>query len=405
MLETLHRWSRLSHALTFRREGAETYPSIPPDGAGAGRGRNGNDWISMVRTLALLTLIPAVWFGIIPVEQSATTGIILLLGVYVILMTLGPRWLAGLRRPDLGVVLDIVMISLVIVNSGNLNSPFIFLYYLAILETAVRLQLRQALATSVVMTGMILLLWTRAGRGELLETPGFQLGAFTAGGFFLALFIGTLIQEHRTSMDLARAYDAGLDGWSRALDLRDKETEGHTQRVAEMSLRLARAMGVPEDDLVHIRRGALLHDIGKMGIPDNILFKPGPLTEEEWVVMRRHPVYAYNLLSPITYLSRALDVPYCHHEKWDGTGYPRGLRGEQIPLSARIFAVADVWDALRSDRPYRAAWPNDRARAYIREQAGKHFDPRVVEVFLQMGSDGRHLPEGSKVPSEARRAS
>jgi HD-GYP domain-containing protein (c-di-GMP phosphodiesterase class II) len=301
-------------------------------------------------------------------------------------MTVGPRWIEALRKADLGVVLDILIISLVIVNSITLNSPFLFLYYLEILETSVRLQLRQALATSVVITGMVALFWTRVGRGELLETPGFQLGAFTAGGFFLALFIGTLIQEHRAAADLAQAYDAGLDGWSRALDLRDKETEGHTQRVAQMTMRLARAVGVPKADLVHIHRGALLHDIGKMAVPDNILFKPGPLTPEEWEVMRRHPGYAYDLLSPIAYLHPALDIPYCHHEKWDGTGYPRGLRGEQIPLSARIFAVADVWDALRSDRPYRPAWPDDRARAYIVEQAGKHFETRIVEVFLQIES-------------------
>ncbi len=188
----------------------------------------------------------------------------------------------------------------------------------------------------------------------------------------------------RSNLDLALAYDTTLEGWSRALDFRDKETEGHSRRVTEMTLRLARAMGVPQGDLVHMRRGALLHDIGKMAVPDVILLKPGPLTEEEWVVMRRHPVTAFELLSPIAYLRPAIDIPYCHHEKWDGTGYPRGLRGEQIPIAARLFAVADVWDALRSDRPYRPAWAEERARAHIAEQAGGHFDPRVVEVFLRL---------------------
>jgi HD-GYP domain-containing protein (c-di-GMP phosphodiesterase class II) len=143
-------------------------------------------------------------------------------------------------------------------------------------------------------------------------------------------------------------------------------------------------MGMSEAEQVHVRRGALLHDIGKMGIPDSILHKPGPLADEEGEIMRQHPVYAYQLLSPITHLRPALDIPYCHHEKWDGTGYPRGLKGEQIPLAARIFAVVDVWDALRSDRPYRAAWPEEKVRAHIREQAGKHFDPQVVEVFMNM---------------------
>ncbi len=192
-------------------------------------------------------------------------------------------------------------------------------------------------------------------------------------------------ERQRANGDLVMAYDSTLEGWSRALDLRDHETEGHSQRVTGMSLHLARAMGLPETELVHLRRGALLHDIGKMGIPDSILLKPGPLSEAEWVVMRLHPVYAYELLHPIAYLRPALDIPYCHHEKWDGTGYPRGLKGEEIPLAARIFAVVDVWDALRSDRPYRAAWPEARVRDHIRSLRGSHFDPAVVDAFLGLG--------------------
>jgi PAS domain S-box-containing protein len=188
----------------------------------------------------------------------------------------------------------------------------------------------------------------------------------------------------RSNVDLALAYDATIEGWSRALDLRDKETEGHTQRVTETTERLALVMGLSGGELVHIRRGALLHDIGKMGVPDTILFKPGPLTDAEWVVMRKHPQYAYDMLSPIAYLRPALDIPYCHHEMWDGTGYPRGLKGEQIPLVARIFAVVDVWDALRSDRPYRPAWPEGKVRDHIRSLAGTHFDPRAVEAFWQV---------------------
>ncbi len=188
----------------------------------------------------------------------------------------------------------------------------------------------------------------------------------------------------RSNVDLSLAYDATIEGWSRAMDLRDKETEGHTLRVTEMTERLARVMGISEEELVHVRRGALLHDIGKMGVPDSILLKPGPLTDEEWATMRKHPQHAYDMLSPIAYLHLALDIPYCHHEKWDGAGYPRGLKGEQIPFAARIFAVADVWDALRSDRPYRKGWPEEQVREYIREQAGKHFDPKVAEVFLEL---------------------
>ncbi|MBC8265139.1 MAG: GAF domain-containing protein [Anaerolineales bacterium] len=206
-----------------------------------------------------------------------------------------------------------------------------------------------------------------------------------AGQAAVAIDNATLFDDlQRSNVELTLAYDTTLEGWSRALDLRDKETEGHTQRVAEMTLRLAQAMGISNAELVHNRRGALLHDIGKMGIPDAILHKPGPLTDEEWEIMRKHPVYAYEMLSPIAYLHPALDIPYCHHEKWDGTGYPRGLKGETIPLSARVFSVVDVWDALRSDRPYRKAWPEEKVLAHIREQAGKHFDPQVMEVFLKM---------------------
>jgi PAS domain S-box-containing protein len=201
----------------------------------------------------------------------------------------------------------------------------------------------------------------------------------------IAIDNATLFDDlQRSNVELVLAYDTTLEGWARALELRDHDTEGHTRRVTDMTLRLARAMGVSDTELVHIRRGALLHDIGKMGIPDSILQKPDKLTDEEWKIMRQHPVYAYNLLSPIAFLRPALDIPYCHHERWDGTGYPRGLKGEQIPLAARIFAVVDVWDALHSDRPYRPAWPEEKALAYIREQAGKHFDPQVVETFLKL---------------------
>jgi len=188
----------------------------------------------------------------------------------------------------------------------------------------------------------------------------------------------------RSNLDLVMAYDATIEGWSRALDLRDRETEGHTQRVADMTERLAVRMGMGEEALVHIRRGALLHDIGKMGIPDRILLKPTTLNEEEWTIMRQHPGLAYEMLHPIAYLRPAIDIPYCHHEKWDGTGYPRRLKAEQIPVAARVFAIADVWDALTSDRPYRQAWSKEKAAEHIRFQSGANFDPQVVDHFLQL---------------------
>jgi len=197
-----------------------------------------------------------------------------------------------------------------------------------------------------------------------------------------------LLQERaklrEANAQLLNAYEATIEGLSHALDLRDRETEGHSRRVTEVTIKLAQALDISENEITHIRRGALLHDIGKIGIPDSILHKPDTLTEEEWITMRKHPQFAYNMLSPIEYLRPALAIPYNHHEKWDGTGYPRQLKGEEIPMSARLFAIADVWDALTSDRPYRDAWTEEQALAYIREQSGKHFDPRVVDLFFQV---------------------
>jgi response regulator RpfG family c-di-GMP phosphodiesterase len=204
-------------------------------------------------------------------------------------------------------------------------------------------------------------------------------------------------REQQALLELAAAYETTLAGWARALDLRDRETEGHSQRVTDLTVQLARGIGISDAECVHIRRGALLHDIGKMGIPDNVLLKPSALTPDEWELMRRHPTYALKLLEPIEYLKPALAIPYCHHEKWDGTGYPRQLRGEEIPLAARIFAVADIWDAVRSDRPYRTAWPEQKALEYVESLSGTHLDPAVVAAFLRL----RHSTE-SNSPAKSR---
>jgi putative two-component system response regulator len=196
-----------------------------------------------------------------------------------------------------------------------------------------------------------------------------------------------LIQERaklrEANAQLLNAYEATIEGLSHALDLRDRETEGHSRRVTELTLKLAHAQEMSDEQIMHLRRGALLHDMGKIGVPDSILHKPATLTQDEWAIMRKHPQFGYEMLSSIEYLHPALDIPYAHHEKWDGTGYPRGLKGEEIPLSARLFAIADVWDALTSDRPYRSAWSEEEALAYIKEQSGKHFDPQVVELFFK----------------------
>jgi HD-GYP domain-containing protein (c-di-GMP phosphodiesterase class II) len=212
---------------------------------------------------------------------------------------------------------------------------------------------------------------------EFLET--------LAGQAAIAVENITLFNDlQRSNAELGVAYQSTLEGWSRALDLRDHATEGHTERVTEMTMKLAQLAGVSDTELIHIRRGALLHDIGKMGVPDSILLKPGPLDESEWVIMRKHPQYAYDLLSSIHFLRPALDIPYCHHEKWDGSGYPRGLKGEQIPFAARLFSVVDIWDALTSDRPYRAAWTKEDTLEYIKSLAGTYLDPRLVDLFLRV---------------------
>lgn len=207
----------------------------------------------------------------------------------------------------------------------------------------------------------------------------------------------------RSQQQLIEAYDMTLEGWSRALELRDEETEGHTQRTTEMTVRLAQALGISDAELVHIRRGALLHDIGKMGIPDAILLKPGPLTPEERDIMRRHPDFAYEMLSPIEFLHPALDIPHCHHERWDGTGYPRQLMGEQIPLAARMFAIVDVWDALSSNRPYRAALAPEVVRQHLLSGAGSHFDPRLLEAFLKILDEAEaHTPATSETETASK---
>ncbi|MDK1027838.1 MAG: PAS domain S-box protein [Anaerolineae bacterium] len=188
----------------------------------------------------------------------------------------------------------------------------------------------------------------------------------------------------RTNEELIQSYDATIEGWARVLEQRDLETEGHSKRVAELSMRLATKVGINDEELIHVRRGALLHDIGKIGIPDIILHKTGALTEKEWEEMHGHPKYAHDWLSTIEFLQPALNIPYTHHEKWDGTGYPRGLKGKDIPHEVRVFSIVDVWDALRSDRPYRKAWSNKKALEYIQDQSGKHFDPKVVKAFLDI---------------------
>ncbi|MBI5825478.1 MAG: GAF domain-containing protein [Chloroflexi bacterium] len=222
----------------------------------------------------------------------------------------------------------------------------------------------------------------------VLEALNKKQGAFTEEDVKILTAIASqaavAIENAQLVEALQRSYDSTLEGWAAALDLRDKETEGHSQRVTVLTIQLAQEIGVSQEALIYLRQGALLHDIGKMAVPDKILHKHGPLTKRESAIMRQHPINAYKMLYPIAYLRPALDIPYCHHEKWDGSGYPRGLKGEEIPLHARIFTIVDVWDALRSNRPYRKAWSQKKTITYIQEQAGKSFEPGIVKSFMDV---------------------
>jgi cyclic di-GMP phosphodiesterase len=229
----------------------------------------------------------------------------------------------------------------------------------------------------------------KAGADDFISKPfdRFELRARLIGITRLNRY-QKLVQERehlqKAHERLLGAYDATIAGWSHAMDLRDRETEGHSQRVCGLTEQLAKGFGIQGEDLIHIRHGALLHDMGKLGVPDSVLHKPDKLTDDEWVIMRQHPQMAYDMLYPVEYLRPALDIPYCHHEKWDGSGYPRRLKGDEIPLAARIFAIVDVWDALTSDRPYRSAWSRERALDHIRKESGIHFDPKVVDMFFKV---------------------
>jgi putative nucleotidyltransferase with HDIG domain len=223
-------------------------------------------------------------------------------------------------------------------------------------------------------------------RSELYpDTDWLNFLNMVAGQAAIAIDSAVMFRElQRSNVELRLAYDATIEGLSRALDLRDKETEEHTRRVSNTAVELAVHLGVEDASLIHIRRGALLHDIGKVAIPDRILFKPGPLADDEWKIMHRHPGIAVDLLSPVSYLAPALEIPHWHHEKWDGTGYPDHLYGEMIPFAARMFALVDVYDALTSERPYRRAWSKQETLQYIESESGRHFDPTIVPKFITL---------------------
>jgi hypothetical protein len=295
----------------------------------------------------------------------------------------GIWWMAKSRKNHLAAVILIVLISL----GNSFLFPFdaleriALIYAIPILLASFLLSPFWSFGSASLSTFCFTLAWWTGTQGDYA-----QYNIFIFIGLFILALISAIIATilERSSTEQVRAYNATIQGWAKALELRDKETEGHSLRVARLSLELAGELCLPRYEIPHFMRGVLLHDIGKMAIPDVILFKPGPLTPEEWAIMRKHPEYGYEMLSHIAYLAPALVVPRYHHEKWDGSGYPCGLQGEEIPIYARIFAIVDVWDALLSDRPYRKAWTPEESKIHIASLSGKHFDPQVVEAFLRV---------------------
>lgn len=332
--------------------------------------------------------------------------IIILLGLTIFnLMGRLPNTLnefARINLADAGIAITVLLILLWMNQRGHVTLVgwlFCLFVFVSIFVSYPQLQFTQALlimALPVAVSSLIIQPWTSflfAGLAIFTYTwtyfqsgNGFSYDSFSIAALII-LAIGAYVVSNilnKSIGDSVRAYDETIQGWANALEMRDSETMGHSQRVVHLTLSLARKLGIRGPDLIHVRRGVLLHDIGKMGIPDSILHKPSALTEDEWVIMRKHPEYARDYFSGISYLTPAMDIPFFHHERWDGTGYPHGLQGEHIPLPARIFSVVDVWDALTSDRPYREAWSKEKTLQYIQEQAGKHFDPRIVDVFTRL---------------------
>lgn len=284
--------------------------------------------------------------------------------------------------------------------TGGLQDSGMLVYPLIIIVGSLFLGKRAVPMLTFVSVGSLGVLAYLEIKGDFLPAPVSTDAGFCLSACVLLLASGALVWAilnnternishiRRAEEELRKTYHLTLQGLARALEYRDMETEGHSRRVVDLSVRLAREMNFGEDEIEHIQRGALIHDIGKMAIPDHILSKQGPLTYDEKKIMEKHTVYAKEILSPISFLNPASIISYCHHERWDGWGYPQGLRGDEIPLPARLFAIVDQWDALHSERPYRKAWPEERIISYLKDNSGKCFDPRVVDAFMRVVGQG-----------------
>ena len=336
----------------------------------------------------LVTIGASLLIGIQNIQEDTYIGIALF-GLAAICFLCIPLSNRGYYFPVAAFIslLVLTMITLSILEGIGMRDSGLVAYPILIIFTSFLFNKEMTIISTILSLASIELVYYLERTGNLV-IPSFDIDIQLVVICVLVMAVGLAMWFYKDNWerilrDLRGAYDLTLSGWGQALELRDHETEGHSQRAVELSVSIARRLGVPRRELEHIQRGALLHDIGKMAIPDAILLKPGKLTAVEWRVIRQHPQQAVHMLERIPYLRPALAIPRSHHERWDGSGYPEGLAGEAIPLAARIFAVVDVWDALTSDRPYRKAWTEKRAREYIQRNAGRLFDPLVVQEFLK----------------------
>ncbi len=334
-------------------------------------------WFTIFVLLILLPFLLAKWIG----EPGTWNAFYALNNITCILGLVITSFLNDKNKGDLAGEIFIFISSYLCFTAYPFENPDQILLYLAIpvCVSSFITDGRRSLGVILIVIPMFLLVFTL----KFSQTP-FPIFSVICVVLLALISWRVSVLIDKIIGQIVNAYDSTIAGWAQALELRNQETEGHSVRVVDLTMQLARRMRLPAERMDHFRRGVLLHDIGKMGIPDSILCKPGPLTDAEKRVMQNHPVYARDLIKPISYLSPAADIPYCHHEKWDGTGYPRGIQGDAIPIEARIFSVVDVWDAMRSKRSYRAAIPETQVVEYLRTEKGRSFDPQIVDEFLNL---------------------
>lgn len=342
------------------------------------------------------TLSAVIQFIIVPSFQATFSGI--LLGVSLLVIA---YFISRTKHYIYSAVITVIITTFAVVLNYLIDptdSATLSFIFIGIFVASMFFSIRGIIAVILLDLVILSFILSLSDQIKLSDILAYQIYIIIFSGLMLiSILQRDRLEEDRIS-DLRNNYDATLEGWANALELIDKETLGHSRRVLEMTTKLAIKIGIEGKELEDICRGALLHDIGKMAIPEEIMFKREPLTDNEWEILHSHPKIAYDLLSPIPFLHSALHIPFSHHEKWDGTGYPQGLIGKKIPLAARIFSIVDVWDALQSDRPYRAAWQEKKILEYLREQSGKHFDPKVVETFLELiDKSSDHATQASRV--------